>query len=316
MSGPTVSVVICAYTMQRWADLVAAVSSAADQPETSEVVVVIDHEPKLLARARAQWENLQIVSNVYRQGLSGARNTGLEATSGEIVAFLDDDAVARPDWLAAMLGYFEITEVVAVGGKAEPVWPGDTVPATLPPELLWVVGCTYLGQPTSHADVRNVLGCSMSFRRAALIEVGGFNLDTGRVGNVPLGCEETDVCIRLRQADPRRRIIFAPDSVVSHRVTPDRLTWRYLRRRSFFEGISKAVLGKELGARDALSTERAYVRSVLPRGFVRELRGLRPLRATAIVVSLTSAGFGYVYGSVRTRFADAGKRPAPVRVSQ
>ncbi len=139
----------------------------------------------------------------------------------------------------------------------------------------------------------------MAFRRDTLLELGGFDLDTGRVGRFPLGCEETDLCIRLRQRRPAARVIFEPAAVVHHHVSDDRLGWTYLRRRSFFEGVSKAALASRLGAGSALSTEAAYTTRVLPLAVMRELVTLRPsgiVHATAIVTSLFAAAFGYAYG--------------------
>ncbi|MBC7725643.1 MAG: glycosyltransferase family 2 protein [Burkholderiaceae bacterium] len=292
------SVIVCAYTQRRWDDLTASVESAIAQPDTTEVILVIDHERELFERAAAAWPQITVVENASRQGLSGARNTGVELASGVIVAFLDDDATAGPGWLRAMLDCFDAADVVAVGGRANPVWPHGLPSVTLPPELLWVVGCTYRGQPTSREDVRNVMGCTMAFIRSPLVDIGGFNLDTGRVGQIPLGAEETEVCIRLRQANPATRIVFEPLSTVSHRVTPDRMTWRYLRRRSFFEGVSKAALSRSLGRGDALESESAYARRILPAGVIRELRQGRPLGAAAIVLSLGAAAAGLAYGTL------------------
>jgi hypothetical protein len=175
------------------------------------------------------------------------------------------------------------------------VWPGSA-PAFLPRELHWVVGCTFTGQPTTLAEVRNVMGCSMLFRRDAVLAVGGFSTDTGRVGAVPLGGEETDVCIRLRRARPGTRIMFEPRSVVHHRVSADRVRWRYLVRRGFYEGVSKAVLSTRLGAGDALASERRYSTVVLPRAFVRHLVTGRPVGALGILVTFAVTVAGYLYG--------------------
>ena len=298
MSGvrPTVSVIICAYTQLRWEEMVASIASAVRQPEATEVIVVIDHEPELLRRTRRAWNGLSVVPNRFRQGLSGARNTGLALATGEIVAFLDDDAVADGEWLRQLIAPFEHSEVVAVGGRALPVWPDRRAPAVLPAELWWIVGCSYRGLPEERAEVRNVMGCTMALRREALSAIGGFNTDTGRVGAHPLGAEETEACIRLRVADPANRVVYEPASIVRHSVTRERTTFRYLRRRSYFEGISKAALSKSLGAGDALSTERGYTVRVLPRAAFRELRRLNFAGAAAIVFSLGSAGVGYLYG--------------------
>jgi hypothetical protein len=185
--------------------------------------------------------------------------------------------------------------VLGAGGRAEPVWPARQ-PRFLPRELNWVVGCTFTGQPRALAEVRNVMGCSMLFRRDPVLEVGGFSSDTGRVGAIPLGGEETDLCIRLRRAHPGARIVFEPRSVVHHRVTDDRVTWRYLLRRGFYEGVSKSVLSRRLGAGAALESERTYTTVVLPRAVGRSLLTGRPVAAAGVIATFTVTVAGYVYG--------------------
>lgn len=317
MSGgrPTVSVVICAYTQLRWEEMIASIASAVRQPEATEVIVVIDHEPELLRRTRRAWNGLTVVPNRFRQGLSGARNTGLALAVGEVVAFLDDDAVADGEWLRQLITPFQREEVVAVGGRALPVWPERRAPAVLPAELWWIVGCSYRGLPESRAEVRNVMGCTMALRRDPLLAIGGFNTDTGRVGAHPLGAEETEVCIRLRGANSDSRVVYEPASIVRHTVTRDRTTMRYLRRRSFFEGVSKAALSKSLGANDALSTERSYTLKVLPGAALRELRRLNIAGSAGIVLSLGAAGIGYLYGLTHRHTVPATVRAVTEEVS-
>ncbi|HEX4223713.1 MAG TPA: glycosyltransferase, partial [Pseudonocardiaceae bacterium] len=316
---PDVSVVICAYTERRWTELLRAIDSAADQtPPPAEVLVVIDHNPELATRLRSHVDSsVTVTENTRQRGLSGARNTALPQVKGEVIAFLDDDAYAEPGWLAALTAPFADPGVYAVGGAATPVWP-DVRPVTLPArtqkdrhggvelvrgELDWVVGCTYHGQPQALAQVRNVMGCNMAFRTAVFSEVGGFTEGIGRVGTLPLGCEETELCIRLRQADANARILFEPAALVHHQVSADRLSWSYLRRRSYAEGVSKAAIAKLVGADDALSTERAYTSRIIPLAVLRELgaalrgrsNGLRG--AFALVFSVLSAGVGYLRGA-------------------
>lgn len=306
----SVSVVICAYTLDRWDQLALAMASVATQEPEHETILVIDHNEPLLERARIRWPDATVVANGGRQGLSSARNTALEIAAGEVVAFLDDDAVADPHWLTRLVEPFDDPHVVAAGGTAAPLWPG-TAPAVLPEELWWIVGCSYRGLPTEPGPIRNVMGCSMAFRRGPLLEIGGFNPDTGRVGKLPIGCEETEACIRLRQADPARRILHVPAARVGHHVSADRVHLGYVARRSWCEGLSKAGIARTVGRQDALASESAYVARVLPAGVWRELRrgpaGLAP--AFAITLSVVLAGAGYVRG----RFA--GIRPAAARVA-
>jgi len=315
----TAAVVVCAYTLERWDDLVASINSAASQsPAPDELWLVVDHNPELLERAQrelgSQHRSLRVVANGRKQGLSGARNTALIQVSSDVVVFLDDDASAEAGWLRDLLAPYADASVVAVGGAASPKWPtGWRRPVTLPSsggtergELDWVVGCTYRGQPVEQRPVRNLMGCNMSFQRKMFADVGGFSEDLGRVGKTPLGCEETELCIRVTRAHPQTQIIFEPSAVVRHHVSLDRLSWKYLRRRCYAEGVSKAAVSAMVGPAHALNTERSYAAKILPSGVVRELaaavrpgeheRSERLGGALAIVVAFTATSIGYLRG--------------------
>ena len=316
------TVVVCAYTLERWDDIQAGAQEAERQLVASgrdgTVLIVSDHNPQLYQRALTDLASprLAVIENARRRGLSGARNTALERLDTDLVVFLDDDAVPEPDWLEALLAPFADPTVVATGGAAEPRWPdGACRPVTLPArpgpgqrgELDWVVGCTYQGQPTQLAEVRHVMGCNVLFRACVFVMTGGFGEDLGRVGKVPYGCEETELCIRARQQDPRSRILFEPRSLVRHRVSPDRLTWRYLWRRCYAEGISKAAVTERTTRSASLSTELSYTTTVLPAAVARELgstptslrRGLAG--AFAISSGLAATTLGYVVGRIAIR---------------
>ena len=317
MTRPPTAVVICAYTLDRWDDLRDSVlSAAAQQPTPDGIVLVVDHNDALLERAGRELApevpGLRVVANRRRQGLSGARNTALELLDAEVVAFLDDDASADPEWLARLTAPYADPAVIAVGGSATPRWSeGAARPATLPAtderawgELDWVVGCSYQGQPSTTRTVRNVMGCNMSFRREVFVAVGGFSEDLGRVGRTPLGCEETELCIRATTARPDARVVFEPTARVRHHVSDDRLTWSYLLHRCYAEGVSKAAVSAMVGQDKALATERGYVATVLPRGVLRCLgatvrggdRGRSLSGAAAIVAGLTATVVGYARG--------------------
>jgi glycosyltransferase involved in cell wall biosynthesis len=300
--GVDVSVVICAYSLDRWSDLQAAVQSVGAQvPSPREVVVVIDHNLDLLVRARQELAGVTSVESTGERGLSGARNTGLKAASGRIVAFLDDDALAEPGWLSALMSPYEDPRVVATGGLIIPSWDVRR-PRWMPEEFDWVVGCSYRGLPTRKAPVRNPIGCNMSVRRDLALSAGGFRSDLGRIGALPAGAEETELSLRLRREDPSSVIIHVPEARVRHRVSARRATWSYFRSRCFHEGRSKAVLARVAGSETALATERGYTLRVLPRavlgGLVAPLRGdwAGPSRAGAIVAGLAFASCGYVSG--------------------
>src|SRR4030088_3393492 len=115
------SVVICAYTGKRWEELVAAVESLRVQTYAAhEVILVIDHNPELAQRVWREIPDVTCVENHGRQGLSDARNSGLAVARGDIVAFLDDDAEAEPQWLSLLAESYADPAVVGVGGFAGP----------------------------------------------------------------------------------------------------------------------------------------------------------------------------------------------------
>ncbi|HLT17854.1 MAG TPA: glycosyltransferase family 2 protein [Thermomicrobiales bacterium] len=300
------SVVICAYTEQRWDDLLAAVDSVRRQTLTPrEIIVVVDHNPAMLARVRDEIGDVLAVENHQRQGLSGARNSGLRASSGEYVAFLDDDALAEPDWLGRLAAGYDDPRVVGVGGVIEPLWSGGR-PGWFPAEYDWVVGCTYVGMPTRRMAVRNLIGANMSFRRELFHIAGEFTSGIGRVGTRPVGCEETDFCIRAAERLPGSIFLYEPAARVRHRVPPERATLGYFLRRCFAEGNSKVAVTQRSGANRGLSSERAYVLRTLPGGIVRH--GLKaPLierdpaglgRAVMVALGLSVTTAGYLGGHI------------------
>jgi GT2 family glycosyltransferase len=300
----TVSVVVCAYTAARWDALKAVIEALSDQTlAPAEVVVVIDHNPELLERVRRRFPAVKALANASRQGLSGARNTGVTAASSPIVAFLDDDALPARDWLATLVAPYEDADVMATGGRCEPDWLAGR-PRWFPQEFDWVVGCTYLGLPEETAEIRNPIGASMSFRRHALDAAGVFREDMGRVGRTPLGCEETELAIRMRRRLPSSRIIYVPRAAVWHLVPEERARFPYFLARCHAEGISKALVTSAAGAGRALASERRYAYEILPRGVLRgvvdalrgDLAGLA--RTAAIVVGLAVTVAGYVRGSL------------------
>jgi glycosyltransferase involved in cell wall biosynthesis len=297
-------VIICAYTEARWDDLVTAVAGVNNQLlPASELILVIDHNPTLLDRARDTFRTAKVMANVYRRGLSGARNTGIAAASGDIIAFMDEDAVPSADWLQKLAVHFEHADVAGAGGSIRPAWLSRR-PRWFPAEFGWVVGCTYTGMPTQTAEVRNLIGCNMAFRRKVLEQAGPFTDGIGRIGSRPLGCEETELCIRIRQRIPRARFVYDPLAAVDHRVPGARTQFRYFLDRCYSEGLSKALVSQYVGHNDGLSSERAYTVRTLPLGVAKGLRdALRGdpggmLRAGAIVLGFCTTVAGYLAGVI------------------
>jgi GT2 family glycosyltransferase len=301
----TLSVVICAYTEARWADLSAAIESVRIQERPAhEIVLVIDHNDALLERARAAFTDVTVVANAEAQGLSGARNTGIATSTGTIVAFLDDDAAARPGWTRRLMAPYADPRVLGVGGRVVPRFEAGR-PTWLPPEFDWVVGCTYVGHRATPGPVRNLIGANMSVRRSVIDEIGGFRHSLGRTASLPAGCEETELFIRAGQHDPDGLIWYEPAAAVDHNVPASRTTREYFRSRCFAEGISKTQIARLVGTQDGLASERAYTTRALPRAIVRDLaRSVRSgdragvARAGTVVRGIATTATGYLAARV------------------
>jgi glycosyltransferase involved in cell wall biosynthesis len=300
-AAPSVSVVICTYTALRWTNLVAGVHAVVAQLRPDdELLVVVDHAPEVHARAVAELTGCRVLANSHGRGLSGARNTGVDAAHGEAVAFLDDDALPGPGWLSSLRRGFADPAVTGVAGAVEPDWEGGRAPRWFPSEFGWVVGCDYTGLPGNGAEVRNPIGASMALRRAAIVSVGGFSELVGRVGALPVGCEETELSIRLAQADPGVRMLRDTSGSVAHLVPAERQRLRYFVSRCYHEGRSKAVLAGLVGTQQGLASERSYATRTLPLGVLRhaaavargDLAGL--VRAAVIVLGLGATAAGYL----------------------
>jgi glycosyltransferase involved in cell wall biosynthesis len=306
VSAPRISVVICAYTEKRWTQILAAVDSIRGQSlACEELVLVVDHNQDLATRLAAALPDVTVVESREAPGLSGARNTGIAQTRGDVVAFLDDDAVAEDDWLKFFADSYRDPAVAGVGGLVVPKWENQR-PSWFAEEFDWVVGCSYIGMPRDRAPVRNLMGSAASFRRDVFDLVGGFRSGIGRSAErLPLGCEETELCIRLSQRSPESVLFFDNRAVARHFVPASRGRYSYFLFRCYAEGLSKAAVTASVGAGDGLSAERNYTTRVLPRGVARGIADLLrgdPSglgRAGAIVTGLAATAAGYILGSLR-----------------
>lgn len=304
-----ISVIICAYTEERWQDILGAIASVQQQTlPAREIILVVDHNKSLFERAGASLPGVIVIENTSARGLSGARNSGLAIAGGTFVAFLDDDAFAALDWLEQLHAHCVRPNVLGAGGWVEPLWV-EPQPSWFPDEFLWVVGCSYRGLPLTTAAVRNPFGGCSCIRREVFERVGGFRTEIGRIGTRPLGCEETELSIRARQHWPQRTFMHEPRASIRHKVPPARGKFSYFRSRCYAEGLSKAWLSRRLGTRDGLAAERSYTTRVLPSGV---LRGMfdgflhhNPAgfaRAAAIVVGLAYTSAGFVVGTLAERW--------------
>ncbi len=299
-----ISVVVCTYTDRRWHELLAGISALRTQTlKPHEILVVVDHEPRLLERVADELPGTVALASAGPPGLAGSRNTGVRAATGSIVAFIDDDAVPEPDWLERLAAPYDDPDVTGVGGGIDPNW-ATARPAWFPPEFDWVVGCTYRGLPEARATVRNVIGANMSFRRDVFEHLEFFH-GLGHANGRSLGGEETDFCIRLAELLPGSQIVYEPSARVRHYVPPDRERFSYFMERCYIEGVSKGVLAGRVGSKAGLASERTYVQAIpgaALRAVTEAVKNRQPataLGAVASAVGVGAAASGYAVSRLR-----------------
>ena len=172
--------------------------------------------------------------------------------------------MADVNWLKCLGDTYSDPSVAGVGGT-RPAWDTER-PAWFPQEFDWVIGCTYIGMPTHRAPVRNVLGGKAPFRRDVFEQVGGFISGIGRdrgkrrlVARKPSsasgsasGCPGRSCCSTSKRSSGIASVRTAAASATTVRAVA--------------EGLSKAMVTREVGADDGLSSERRHASRTLPRG--------------------------------------------------
>ncbi|GIF26007.1 hypothetical protein BJ973_003275 [Actinoplanes tereljensis] len=280
---PAVTVVIPAHSAERWHTLVRAVASARSQTVApAEVVVVVDHNPKLFHRIRRDLAGITVLESSYLPGMAGTRNTGAFHAQTSLIAFLDDDTVADPEWLSHLLAPFGDPEVIGTGAGVRPEWPG-TRPRWLPDEFLWAAG--------GATAARGARPAGMVIRRDPFRQVGGFGTGTGN----PLYTRMTDLT--------DGRWTFIPDALVRHQVPARTTTFGAFLRRCYTEGRSTVRMATLLapGAADLRALPRALTRNLS--AALRGERTTHVLRAGSVLAGVAAAGLGTVVESVTARRA-------------
>jgi glycosyltransferase involved in cell wall biosynthesis len=302
-SEPTVSVVLCTYTLEDYEHFRDAAKSVLEQTyEDVELVIVVDGSDDVHERvteAFGDTDETIISLNEENVGLLESRNRGVELANGDVVAFIDDDAIAKPDWIAGLVETYRRHDAIAAGGRMAPLWVAGKPP--LPEEFYWLVGVTYRGFPTAETEVRNTFGSNISFLRDVFLELDGFDTEIGgRKGDKNLQGGETELCARM-QAAYGEGVWYNPSAVVEHKVFEYRTETPWLLERAFWQGYSKRAM--ETLVPGSSGTETAFLGQLVSTFLPSRLRDLvtSPSRRAAMelvmLLALTvTVGLGYAYG--------------------
>jgi len=270
-----VTAVIC--THNRASYLRGALGSLLEQtlnPDHYEILIVdnasTDDTKRVVDDVMSRRSGLRYLQ-APRVGVSRARNVGWREARAPYVAYLDDDAIAEPTWLAGMLDFFESTRPRpgAVGGRILPIWERPR-PSWLSDEMaraLTVVD--WSDTPAVLEPDQWIVAANIGFPREILEEIGGFQEDLGRQGARLLSNEENLVRIQIEELG--HRCYYHPDIVVHHHMHASRVRQSWFRKRLYWQGVSDARMRRHQHGPSDLTNLARGARSLVRFGFTAHL---------------------------------------------
>lgn len=274
MTLAKISIIVPCYTMERLRDVTELLDSVQAQTYSNiETLIVAERSPELDSSIRSYvaekgYLNVQVLYNQAEWGSYSSRNLGIEQAQGDILAFIDDDALLLPNWAEETAkSYAEDDSVIGLTGPILPLWQHDSM-AWFPKELYWIFSCTYWDW-TEKTEVRNGYGTNISFRREAFDACGLFksSLEVNEPGKSDWqrpGAKETEFSLRVTQKTGKR-IVYNPNIRVRHKVYRYRLSTGFIARRAYWEGYAKALLNEwyHPSNKKVLSTEYSLLGRIL-----------------------------------------------------
>jgi glycosyltransferase involved in cell wall biosynthesis len=303
---PDISVVISTYDRPQF--LKRSVNSVLNQSISDkqyEILIIQNKYNKIPDDVKQSIDNQQISWYSESGGsLSHGRNVGIKNAMGDIVAFLDDDAVADTYWLESIITSYESIqpEPDCVGGPVIPQYESD--PPEWLPDKLGLIGICDYGENQRWLDFPDeyIIGANMSFKLDKLVEIGGFPTNLGRQKGSLLSNEEIIVQEKL-STDP----YYQPNARVTHHIENHRLTPSYLIRRSFYQGISEYRTQKLKAAsnsskvRDKYESNNKRLQLLWNQVMTNLLSGDQS--STVLGVLNFAFGIGYLSKSIRERIS-------------
>jgi glycosyltransferase involved in cell wall biosynthesis len=292
MSQLQIAAIICTHNREQY--LGAAIDSLLNQNYQNYEILIVDNgssdRTREVVEARLSHPRLKYVYEPVL-GLSVARNRGAKETTAPILAYLDDDAEASPQWLQVIAEAYQNNEKLAIaGGKVTLLLPETVVlPNWISPSMAGSLGAYDLGAEIVYIQQANLTprGLNYSIRRTFLEAIGGFDPNLGRVGTNLLSNEELFMTeLALEQG---WQVAYLPEAVVAHNVAPERLKPGWFLRRSWWQGISECY-------REDLAGNKGI--GQFQRGGERLLRGLYKFLKYITDPALRFDNLAYAYGQI------------------
>lgn len=312
--NPKVSVIITLYTVDQLSYLEDCIGGLQEQTYENVEFCILPENEEVISRVKDRYDTsndsrIVIHSLDSVSGLSEARTIGAEKATGDIVAFLDVDAIPTPRWVEHLVNAYTRYELFAVGGRAIPIWEGRQArPAWIPPEFDWLIGSNHEEFADEGEFVRNTYGCNISFRRDVFLDLGGFDSDLGKSHGFNLQGEEPSLGVQL-QTEYNTAMYYQPNALIEHAVDETQQQLRWLLERAFLQGVSKEVIDSKYADDDTpLEEEDDYLKFVLLTAFPRHIglaiQYLAPhqiVTAVMVLVYTFFVGSGFLYSKIDPR---------------
>lgn len=302
-----ISVIVSTYANDRYNDLICLLETIKSQTYSNiEPIIVVDKDKDLFDKLNndGQFSKMIFVFNPNNRGLSYSRNIGIKRASGDILAFIDDDAVACSDWAKALVETFDNEHVGAVAGDIIPMWEHESM-SWFPKELFWMISCSYIMTPNFKCEIDRGFGTNMAFKKNVLEKVGIFDIKLGINGKNWVGGEDTVMFLKVK--DIGKKVIFNPDAKVFHKVYHYRIGMLNIIYRAFNGGNSVAVMKNVLRYNFSNSVENKYIKTLFfefyPKTFKKLTTNTTESAKQIMTVTLVimAESIGYLYGKYLNR---------------
>lgn len=304
------SIVITSYSIARLGDLKDVIESIRNQTYSYiELVLIIEGSQSLYKALTSYLPKLKlsetkVIFKINNIGLSAARNIGAEASSGQVIAFVDDDVVLEPNWAEEVVKAYDDPTIIGTTGSSEPMWIGRSL-TWLPKEFYWLIGSSAFAELNTVTEVRNAWGWGMSFRREVFDKGCRFNESYGyRAGAKEAWGqrppEDVDFSIKAK-VQTGGRIMYVPSIRLKHKVQSYRFTVKLIAEKAFFTGrqrrsinafyrnIEKGMLDNEKNLLLRVFTD-TFAR-IVKNAFKRPVESWQQFSASSIILLLIFLGF-------------------------
>ncbi len=309
--SPLLSIVITSYTMDRFKDICDLLDSIKQQQfaqngqdsalseEMLETIFIAERSLELYEKVKEHAEdiglaNFRLLLSGERLGLGGARNLGAKEARGQIIAFVDDDAVLFPEWAREMVNTYEDKAVMGVTGASIPLWQ-DRELDWLPKSFYWLISCNDWTGWNEITEARTLWGQNMSLRKEALAKSGSFHPKLGYHQPV---AEDLELSLRVKRRTGGR-LLYNPNVRVWHKIYAFRVNLKYVAARAHHIGVSRRVIrNTDLREQTNLRLEKHAVDGILkvflglPADFLRSPHiAWKKFTVALTIVIFSGAGF-------------------------